>query len=327
MAESPRLGRREFLIGIPTLLAARRLLAQAPAKPIRLRAYSHVALTVTDPNRSIDFYRGLFGLSVLTRAADGGRLQIGAGPQYLDVSVTAANPVPRIDRFGFSVDDFTMDGVLRTLQAHGVNRSTGQPGPMQVVRAADAPEVAIGDPDGIRFQLADATFSRGSSPQASTTKGLLLAKDFSHVTVFVSDGSRSNTFYRDLFGMSIRSMQGPNSPTLAVGSGVQFAMFAAGAGPTTRQPSINHVCLSVERFDQDAIIKALESYGIKRRENQTGPVGPLRHYVSVRKEDRGGAKDGTPELYFTDPDGILVQIQDVTYCGGAGYLGNVCTVG
>jgi len=118
-----------------------------------------------------------------------------------------------------------------------------------------------------------------------------------------------------------------DSPTLAVGAGVQFAMFAAGGGQTTRQPSINHVCLSVERFDQDAIIKALESYGIKPRDNQTGPVGPMRHYVSMRKEDRGGAKDGTPELYFTDPDGILVQVQDVTYCGGAGYLGNVCTVG
>jgi len=41
-------------------------------------------------------------------------------------------------------------------------------------------------------------------------------------------------------------------------------------------------------------------------------------------EDRGGAKGGTQELFFTDPDGILMQIQDVTYCGGAGYLGEVC---
>jgi hypothetical protein len=29
-------------------------------------------------------------------------------------------------------------------------------------------------------------------------------------------------------------------------------------------------------------------------------------------------------LYFTDPDGLLVQPQDVTYCGGAGVLGDVC---
>jgi catechol 2,3-dioxygenase-like lactoylglutathione lyase family enzyme len=319
------LGRRQFLIGVPTLLATRRLLAQASAKPIRLHAYSHVALTVSDPKRSIDFYQGLFGLSVLTRAGDGGRLQIRTGPQYLGVSANAANPTPRVDHFCFSVEAFTMDDVLSTLHAHGVDAVTGRPGPMQVAKAADAPEVTVGDPDGIRFQLADAKFSRGSSPQAATTRGLLPAKDFSHVTVYVSDAARSNVFYRDLLGMSIRSMQGPSSPALAVGSGVQFAMFAAGGGRATRPPSINHVCLSVERFDQEAIVKALESYGIKPRENQTGSVGPLRHYVTVRKEDRGGAKEGTPELYFTDPDGIIVQVQDVSYCGGAGYLGNVCT--
>ena len=40
--------------------------------------------------------------------------------------------------------------------------------------------------------------------------------------------------------------------------------------------------------------------------------------------DRGGAPEGTPELYFTDPDGLVMQLQDPSYCGGAGYLGNVC---
>jgi uncharacterized protein (TIGR00369 family) len=38
----------------------------------------------------------------------------------------------------------------------------------------------------------------------------------------------------------------------------------------------------------------------------------------------GGAKEGTPELYFTDPDGLLVQLQDVKYCGGSGVLGDQC---
>jgi hypothetical protein len=35
----------------------------------------------------------------------------------------------------------------------------------------------------------------------------------------------------------------------------------------------------------------------------------------------------TEELYFTDPDGILVQLQNVSYCGGAGVPGNVCPRG
>ena len=29
-------------------------------------------------------------------------------------------------------------------------------------------------------------------------------------------------------------------------------------------------------------------------------------------------------LYFTDPDGLAMQIQDVKYCGGGGLLGELC---
>ena len=39
----------------------------------------------------------------------------------------------------------------------------------------------------------------------------------------------------------------------------------------------------------------------------------MRYYISMRMENRGGAKEGTPELYFTDPDGILMQLQDTSY--------------
>jgi hypothetical protein len=80
----------------------------------------------------------------------------------------------------------------------------------------------------------------------------------------------------------------------------------------------------MEKFNPDEALKILASYGISPRENAQGPVGPRKSYVSLRMENRGGAPGGTPELYFTDPDGLLIQLQDVTYCGGAGFLGNVC---
>jgi hypothetical protein len=119
---------------------------------------------------------------------------------------------------------------------------------------------------------------------------------------------------------------------MAVGPTVQFVMFTGGGGggragapPSPPRPaSINHVSFNMDNFKPDDVIKALESYGIKPRESQGGPVPPLRHYISMRMENRGGAKEGTPELYFTDPDGILIQIQDTSYCGGGGFLGNVC---
>jgi hypothetical protein len=50
----------------------------------------------------------------------------------------------------------------------------------------------------------------------------------------------------------------------------------------------------------------------------------MRHSVTMRMADRGGAAEGTPELYFTGPDGLLVQLRDVSYCGGAGWPGNLC---
>ena len=80
--------------------------------------------------------------------------------------------------------------------------------------------------------------------------------------------------------------------------------------------SINHFCMTMDNFNPEEVIKALESYGIKPRGNAQGAPGPLVHYISVRMENRGGAKEGTPELYFTDPDGLIVQLQ--SFKGGAG---------
>jgi hypothetical protein len=82
--------------------------------------------------------------------------------------------------------------------------------------------------------------------------------------------------------------------------------------------------MSMDNFQPDAVIKSLEAYGIKPRGAAGGPTRPLVHYISLRMENRGGAKEGTPELYFTDPDGLLIQLQDVKYCGGGGFLGDAC---
>jgi hypothetical protein len=83
--------------------------------------------------------------------------------------------------------------------------------------------------------------------------------------------------------------------------------------------------MNMDNFKPDDVLKTLETMGITPRGDAQGPAGPLKHYISLRMPNRGGVEGGTPELYFTDPDGLLIQLQDVTYCGGGGYLGNVCT--
>jgi len=118
------------------------------------------------------------------------------------------------------------------------------------------------------------------------------------------------------------------TPALGVGTGVHFLMFIAAGGGRGRAGSaparINHVCFGVDNFSVERTHQALEEYGIRPREAGSGGASTLRHWVSMRMPNRGGAPEGTPELYFSDPDGLSIQLQDETYCGGGGYLGGDC---
>ena len=78
----------------------------------------------------------------------------------------------------------------------------------------------------------------------------------------------------------------------------------------------------MDGFDPAAVTKLLVSYGLQQQNGQSR--SPLVTYISLRMPDRGGAEGGTPELYFTDPDGLAIQLQDVKYCGGGGILGDLC---
>ena len=122
-----------------------------------------------------------------------------------------------------------------------------------------------------------------------------------HVTMFVKDVPKTAAFYQDLFGLSVKSHQG-NGINLAVGEQSQF--LGIFNGPPNIQPRIDHVCLGVKGFDVQASLRALSTRGVEGR---------------VRMRD-----DTVPELYFNDPNGLSVQLQDETYCGGVGVLGNEC---
>jgi len=347
-----RLSRRSLLLTVPATLAATYARAQATKPMLKARALNHFTLAVSDPKRSLEFYQGLFGMPIQARQGPTNVLRIGTGPQFLALSAAGNNP-PSINHMCLSIEDFGVDRVLRVLEAHGISKADGaggglSGGPMKVrVRqrgpesggAKDGtPELYFGDPDGIVVQLQDPRYCGGggalgeicAAPEPAPKKGLLEVQDISHFTTSVADSTRSNAFYQALFGLPIRSYQGPTAPTLGVGK-VGFLMYTGGGGAARaggppappRQASINHVCLNLERFDTDRITKALESFGIKPRPANT-PTAPLQWYISMRMENRGGAKEGTPEFYFTDPDGLVIQLQDVTYCGGGGVLGNVC---
>ena len=334
------LTRRSLLGSFGYLAASRALSAQTAPPPIRVRSLNHMTLAVADPARSQQFYQGLFGLPVQARQGTTPILRAGSRTQFLALTKVAANAKPSIHHFCMTVENFSAGRILKILADHGVTKSdTATMEPLKAwvrVRRADAggakegtPELYFTDPDGIVVQLQDMSYCGGAGtlgnvcfakPELVPRKASLAVRGLSHFTITVSNPQRSRDFYQAIFGLPIQAYQGP-APALAVGPGPQFLMFAG--GPSAK-PNIGHGCFTMDGFDPDKVLKALSDFGVTPRGAARGPVEPLKSYVSMRMEDRGGARDGTPELYFTDPDGILMQLQDVSYCGGGGYFGEAC---
>lgn len=122
-------------------------------------------------------------------------------------------------------------------------------------------------------------------------------KHMNHVSIFVPNVQKSVEFYQGVFGMPLLTKQDAG---INLNCGVGFlGVYPAPAGATTG--SINHLCFGLENFDADKVLKALTDRGIK---------------ANIR------LRGDTKELYFTDPDGIRVQLQDVKYKGGTGPLGD-----
>src|SRR5262245_9567781 len=217
------------------------------------------------------------------------------------------------------------------------------------------------DPSGVVFQLHDVNYCGGSGalgavcpmPEPSPKKGIIALKDTSHFTIAASDPTTVQ-MYLDLFGFKPMVYQA-QTPAWQVGGGVYFLMFIGGGGPTRgggapagpargdgaapappaagrggapggggpgRAAGIDHACVAMDNFDSAAVTKLLVGYGLKQQDGQART--PLVTYISLRMPNRGGAEGGTPELYFTDPDGLAIQIQDTKYCGGGGLLGELC---
>lgn len=134
-----------------------------------------------------------------------------------------------------------------------------------------------------------------ASQAAATPVGAV--KSMNHVSIFVPNVQKSMDFYQGVFGMPLLTKQdaGMNLSTGSSFLGIYPAPATATGG------SINHLCFGMENFDADAVLKQLADRGIK---------GNIR------------LRGDTKELYFTDPDGIRVQLQDVKYIGGTGVLGD-----
>lgn len=135
-----------------------------------------------------------------------------------------------------------------------------------------------------------------AAPAANAAEPAIGAvKQLNHVTVFVQNVQKSVEFYQRLFGMPLLT---PQDAGINLNAGSGFLGIYPAQGRTT---GINHACFGLDKFDADAVLRKLTDAGVN---------------ASIR------LRGDTKELYFTDPDNVRVQLQDVSYRGGVGPLGD-----
>ena len=124
-------------------------------EPVHVRAFSHVAITVADIDRSLDFYRTVLGFRLLSDMRGGGvqRASLALGEVSLELFAGPADErsfVPVPTEFGrpqlaLTVDD--LEQAIAAVEAHGAERWGSR---------FDTPAsslIWIRDPDGTPIQL------------------------------------------------------------------------------------------------------------------------------------------------------------------------------
>ena len=335
------LDRRRFLTYLSLMAVTPPALAQSPV-PVAVQKIHSFDIRVSDVNRSLKFYQDLFGAPVQARRGEQVMLRVGDGPHFFSLSPVAAGEQPGFSHIGLSVADFDVDRVRSQLENFGI-RQASSPQRLEdrlalastswVKEYGATRELYFADREGIIYHLSSEAYCGGSgvlgetcsNAEAAPGPGMLRLVDYSHFTNFMGNRDRANDFYTRAFGKSYQAYQGPTSPVIGVGDGVQFLMYVGGDTPGTPEAPgrIDHVCFSVTNFDVETILAQLTDYGLSAREDPSDTQA-MMHWISMRMPNRGGAEGGTPELYFSDPDGIRIQLQDTGYCGGTGYLGDDC---
>lgn len=132
-------------------------------------------------------------------------------------------------------------------------------------------------------------FAQSGSPEIKTT--------INHVAISVTDLEDSEQFYRDIIGLTqIEEPFGVGRHAwFDLGSGAELHIIRS-ADERRERDRNNHLCFSVS--DMDAFIEKVTSHGIEYAD-----AAGNRGEINIRP-------DGIQQIYFTDPDGYWLEIND-----------------
>lgn len=154
--DSRALTRRELVLSLLALAGAANLPARvsaqtATAAPVAIgRSMNHVSLSVTDVNRSADFYRRVLGMEIISRPANGG-LNLGLGGESFLGLYQLQNP-GSMHHLCIGVENYDADALAARLQSdHGITARVNRD---PANRTSGGDQLYFNDPDGISVQLA-----------------------------------------------------------------------------------------------------------------------------------------------------------------------------
>ena len=223
------LTRRTLMERLALLAAASRAASAAGFQGLTI---DHVSLLVSDLGRSSEFYRRVFGCTVLNEAGGVMRLSLAQG----QITLRRGNPSAQVDHFAIGIDGFDKDAVIRELKSRGTS-PTEDP----------AAGLNVKDPDGFPVQITS-NLTYAGKPAAFP------GATVNHVSIMVSDLKRSVDYYVRVFGGSVGTMQ---DNLVQVDIGKHHLSLRAG------QPSgrIDHFAIGIDHFDRDSVIRDLKARG------------------------------------------------------------------
>jgi catechol 2,3-dioxygenase-like lactoylglutathione lyase family enzyme len=138
--ENGSLSRRDLVRGLAMLAASGTAAAAQENIDFKTATIDHVSLHVADLQRSIDFYRRIFGFSVVSE--DRPQEIVRLGNSKVLVSLNHGSPAGIIDHFAIGVPRLTRESAERYLTQRGAT-------PLQ----GDYAGLHVKDPDGISVQI------------------------------------------------------------------------------------------------------------------------------------------------------------------------------
>ena len=131
---------------------------------------------------------------------------------------------------------------------------------------------------------------------------MIRIKGLDHVVIRAQDAEAMSKFYRDVLGCVVERRSSPEFGLIQLRAGDCLIDIAAvdgeigrmgGAAPGKEGRNMDHFCVRLEPFNEEAIREHLAQHGV----------------VGSKLETRYGAEGNGPSIYIQDPEGNTVELK------------------